>query len=250
MEITNNNSYGNGKIIHSRNKDSKNYFAYSAPYLLLNLKKLPLSSKIFSINKFNIFSVSSINHGYRTKDKSIYKFSKDIAIKHSFNFNSVMFLSIPRIIGYSFNPISFYLYLDTNKKLIAVIYEVKNTFGDQVHYLDIGNFHNKKFKKSMYVSPFIEMDCHYEISLNVTNKNDITCKIQQFDMNNKNIFFASLDIKLKPIEKSSLGFFFLRNIFSTFKVILLIHYQAMRLFFKKSKFFNNSKNLNNRVNVE
>ena len=170
MEITKFNSCGIGKIVHARNKDTKNYFSYNAPYLLLNLKELPIHNKIFSMNKFNIFSISNKNHGYRKKDKSILEFSEDMAIKHSINFNSIMFLSIPRIIGYAFNPISFYLYLNDEQKLMAVIYEVKNTHGDQIHYLDINNFNNKKFQKNMYVSPFIEMESHYEISLKTDNK--------------------------------------------------------------------------------
>ena len=50
MEITKFNSCGIGKIVHARNKDTKNYFSYNAPYLLLNLKELPIHNKIFSMN--------------------------------------------------------------------------------------------------------------------------------------------------------------------------------------------------------
>ena len=250
MEVVIDNSFGKGKITHARNKDTKNRFSYSAPYLLLDLKKLPLSQKIFSCNRFNLFSISNMDHGYRVKEKSIIQFCNDIATKHKIKFEHIMLLSIPKIIGYAFNPISFYLYLDKSQKLIAVIYEVKNTHGDQIHYLDFNNFKNKKFKKNMYVSPFIEMESHYEISLNIKNFNYFKCNIQQFDLNFKNIFFASLDVKLNSMKEKSLLSFFVKNIFSTFKVILLIHYQSMKLFLKKSKFFSHVKNLNNRVNVE
>ncbi|MDA1283942.1 MAG: DUF1365 family protein, partial [Proteobacteria bacterium] len=95
-----------------------------------------------------------------------------------------------------------------------------------------------------------EMESHYEISFKTNTKNHFICNIQQFDINNKNIFFASLDIQLKSILNYNLVNFFFKNIFSTFKVILLIHYQAMKLFFKKSKFFSHSKNLNKKVNVK
>ena len=128
-----------------------------------------------------------------------------------------MLLSIPKIIGYAFNPISFYLYLDKSQKLIAAIYEVKNTHGDQIHYLDFNDFKNKKFKKNMYVSPFIEMESHYEISLNIKNCNYFKCNIQQFDLNLKNIFFASLEVQLNSMNEKSLLSFFIKNIFSTFR---------------------------------
>ena len=94
----------------------------------------------------------------------MYDFAKNIADKHNIVFNNVQFICIPSIIGYSFNPISFYLYLDDQNKVKSIIYEVKNTFGDQVHYLTIDKFKDKEFKKNMYVSPFIEMDCVYTVS--------------------------------------------------------------------------------------
>ena len=60
MELISENSSGVAKIIHSRNKDTKNYFSYKAPYLFLNLKNKSQLSKIFSYNKFNIFSISNL----------------------------------------------------------------------------------------------------------------------------------------------------------------------------------------------
>ncbi|MDB9777045.1 DUF1365 domain-containing protein, partial [Alphaproteobacteria bacterium] len=89
-----------------------------------------------------------------------------------------------------------------------------------------------------------------EISLDIKNSNYLKCDIQQFDLSFKNIFFASLEIQLDSMKENSLSIFFLKNIFSTFKVIFLIHYQAMKLFYKKSKFFSHVKNLNNRAKVE
>ena len=118
-------------------------------------------SKLYS---FNFFSIFNKQHGFRNKKKSLYDFAKNVAKKHNIVFNSIQFICIPSIIGYSFNPISFYLYLDSKNKVKSIIYEVKNTFGDQVHYLTLNKFKDKEFKKNMYVSPFIEMDCTYKIS--------------------------------------------------------------------------------------
>jgi hypothetical protein len=250
MELISENSSGVAKIIHSRNKDTKNYFSYKAPYLFLNLKNKSQLSKIFSYNKFNIFSISNLDHGYRDKNKSLLCFVEDMANKFSIKYSDILFMSIPRILGYAFNPISFYIYLDKEGSLVAIIYEVKNTFGDQIHYLDMGNFSNKSFKKNMYVSPFIEMDCRYEISFEAKLKHHLLCKIQQYDNSEKSIFFASLEIGLKPLTKDGLIRFFLNNFYGSFKVILLIHYQAVKLFFKKSKFYQHMKNPKNEVNVE
>ena len=250
MELDISHSIGQGVIVHKRTKDTKNFFKYKAPYLCINLHQSKKIHPFISFNRLNIFSIFFKQHGYRDKKKNLVTFIEDIASKHQIDYETVSFITIPSILGYSFNPISFYLFLDNKQSLKAILYEVKNTFGDQVHYLSLGDFFNKKFKKNMYVSPFIEMESHYEISLNIKNCNYFKCNIQQFDLNLKNIFFASLEVQLNSMKEKSLLSFFIKNIFSTFKVILLIHYQSMKLFLKKSKFFSHVKNLNNRVNVE
>ena len=250
MELDISHSIGQGVIVHKRTKDTKNFFKYKAPYLCINLHQSKKIHPFISFNRLNIFSIFFKQHGYRDKKKNLVTFIEDIASKHQIDYETVSFITIPSILGYSFNPISFYLFLDNKQSLKAILYEVKNTFGDQVHYLSLGDFFNKKFKKNMYVSPFIEMESHYEISLNIKNCNYFKCNIHQFDLNLKNIFFASLEVQLNSMKEKSLLSFFIKNIFSTFKVILLIHYQSMKLFLKKSKFFSHVKNLNNRVNVE
>ena len=106
-----------------------------------------------------------------------------------------------------------------------------------MHYLSLGDFSNKNFKKNMYVSPFIEMDCNYKISVKINDQNKFFCSINQFDKEDKQIFFASINLHLKPINKINVIFFALTNIFGSLKAITLIHYQAIKLWFKKSKFF-------------
>ena len=97
----------------------------------------------------------------------------------------------------------------------SIIYEVKNTFGDQVHYLTIDKFKDKEFKKNMYVSPFIEMDCVYKISSKNKSKNHFFCNINQFNLKNEQIFYASIDLNLKEITFLNCIFFFILNNFSS-----------------------------------
>ena len=76
---------------------------------------------------------------------------------------------------------------------------MKNTFGDQVHYLTLNKFKDKEFKKNMYVSPFIEMDCTYKISSKNKRKRPFFCNINQFNLKKEQIFYASIDLNLKKI---------------------------------------------------
>ena len=153
-------------------------------------------------------------------------------------------------LGYSFNPISFYLFLNDKNELVAILYEVKNTHGDQVHYLSLGDFSNKKFKKNMYVSPFIEMDCYYKISVKLKDTSNFFCSINQFDNKNKQIFFASVSLDLKRILFLNVFYFFILNIFGSLKAIILIHFQALKLFIKKSKLFKYSHRIKDNLYLD
>ena len=144
MELISSHCFGIGKIIHKRTRDTDNFFQYNAPYLSINLSNTINIHPFISLNRFNFFSIFYKQHGFRNKKKSLYDFAKNVAEKHTIVFNSIQFICIPSIVGYSFNPISFYLYLDSKNKVKSIIYEVKNTFGDQVHYLTLNKFKDKE----------------------------------------------------------------------------------------------------------
>jgi len=250
MELDISHSIGQGVIVHKRTKDTKNFFKYKAPYLCINLNQSKKIHPFISFNRLNIFSIFFKQHGYRDKKKNLVTFIEDIASKHQIDYETVSFITIPSILGYSFNPISFYLFLDNKQSLKAILYEVKNTFGDQVHYLSLGDFFNKNFKKNMYVSPFIEMDCNYKISVKLSEKSKFFCSINQFDNQGKQIFFASINLQLKPINTTNVIVFSITNIFGSIKAILLIHYQAIKLWYKKSKFFKYSHSVKDNLYLD
>ena len=93
------------KIIHKRTRDTDNFFQYNAPYLSINLSNTINIHPFISLNRFNFFSIFYKQHGFRNKKKSLYDFAKNVAEKHNINFNSIQFICIPSIVGYSFNPI-------------------------------------------------------------------------------------------------------------------------------------------------
>ena len=102
----------------------------------------------------------------------------------------------------------------------------------------------------MYVSPFIEMDCHYKISVRLKDSFNIFCAINQFDKENKQIFYASIDLELKKIKSLNILIFLVLKIFGSIKTIILIHYQAAKLFMKKSKFFKYSNRIKDKLYLD
>ena len=109
--------------------------------------------KIFSYNKFNIISFFDKDHGPRdgtSLKEWVIKNLKDIGIDN--DRIQVKLFCYPRIFGYVFNPLSIFFVYNQNSKLISVLYEVKNTFGEQHTYIfktnddkTIINSCNKKF---------------------------------------------------------------------------------------------------------
>ncbi|MFL2540068.1 MAG: DUF1365 domain-containing protein [Alphaproteobacteria bacterium] len=250
MELTPNHSIGQGHIIHKRTRDTQNFFQYKAPYLCVNLNDPHSLPWFISLNKLNCLSIFYRQHGYREKQTSLFKFATDLAKKYQIDFHQVNFITIPSFLGYSFNPISFYLYLDHHNQLVSILYEVKNTFGDQVHYLSLKDFDQKQFKKNMYVSPFIEMDCAYKITVKIPNPHRFQCFINQYNKEKDQIFYASIDLPLAPLTKAQGFLFFLTNIFGSLKAITLIHVQALKLFFKKSHFFKYSQRIKDKLYLD
>ena len=250
MELTPNHSFGKGHIIHKRTRDTQNFFQYKAPYLSINLNESHSLPWFISFNKFNCLSIFYRQHGYRQKQKSLLQFATDLAKKYQIDFHQVNLITIPSFFGYSFNPISFYLYLDNKNQLVSILYEVKNTFGDQVHYLSLKDFNQKRFKKNMYVSPFIQMDCTYKITVKIPYPQQFQCFINQYDKDENQIFYASIDLPLTKLTSSKGFLFFFGNIFGSLKAITLIHAQAIKLFLKKSHFFKYSQRIKDKLYLD
>ena len=129
------------KIIHQRFLPFQHKFKYTLLSMLINYDELTSLSKklkIFSYNKFNIFSFYDKDHGYRD-NRSLQDFVESVLRKSKvkFNYLTIRILCFPRVFGYVFNPLSV-IYCYENSNLIAILYEVKNTSNEQHTYCFAG----------------------------------------------------------------------------------------------------------------
>ena len=244
-----------GQVIHTRFKPKKHYFKYKVFSLLIDLDEIIEINKnlnFFSYNKFNLISFFDIDHGDRD-GSNVKEWVKENLIKKNIKFQNVRveILCYPRILGYVFNPLSILYVYNENDKLISIFYEVKNTFGEQHTYIFetkdqtlIKNKCNKKF----YVSPFIDMECEYNFS--VTKPGDsISVIINQYDKEGK-LLFASQDGKSQELTTKNLILSYLKHPLMTFKVIVAIHYEAFKLWFKKVKLVKKKIKILNKITFE
>ena len=245
-----------GTVIHKRFKPKIHKFSYKVFSLLIDLSEIDLLHKtlrIFSYNKFNIVSFFNKDHGPRD-GSSLKNWVIDNLKKNNIESNEVKIklLCYPRIFGYVFNPLSVFYVYDKNSDLIAILYEVKNTFGEQHSYI----FKTKKeqnliqhvCKKKFHVSPFIEMNCIYFFRL-LKPGNKISVIIDVQDSEGK-ILYASQDGVKSELNNNNLFKSYLKHPLMTFKIIIAIHFEAFKLWTKGIKFIKKKLKIKNNITIE
>ena len=245
-----------GNVIHKRFKPKIHFFKYKVFSILLDISEIDIldkSLKIFSYNKFNIVSFYDADHGPRD-GTSI----KEWVIKN-LNDNrinteniKIKLLCYPRIFGYVFNPLSVFFIYNKNSELISILYEVKNTFGEQHTYVfktkENENYIKHTCKKKFHVSPFIEMDCTYFFKI-LKPSEKISVIIDQYDEEGK-LLYASQDGDRIELNNKNLVLSYLRHPLMTFKIIVAIHFEAFKLWTKGIKFVKKRLKIKNNISIE
>ena len=246
----------NGTVIHKRFKPKTHYFKYSVFSLLIDLSELEtLDKKIkfFSFNKFNLISFFEKDHGSRD-GSSLIEWVKKNLYENDIQYNNITIrlLCYPRIFGYVFNPLSVFFIYDNNEKLISILYEVKNTFGEQHTYIFKVENDSKLFQhncaKKFHVSPFIEMNCNYFFRI-LKPGEKISIKIDQYQINEK-ILYASQDGSRANLNSKELLKSYLKHPLMTFKIISAIHYEAFKLWTKGVRFIKKRLKIKNNISFE
>ena len=251
-----NSSIYNGTVIHKRFKPKKHFFKYSVFSLFIDLSELNQldnSIKFFSFNKFNLISFFEKDHGDRDGSSLIEWVKKNLKENNISSENiKIKLLCYPRIFGYVFNPLSVFFIYNSKNKLISILYEVKNTFGEQHTYIfkveDDLNLFQHNCSKKFHVSPFIEMNCNYFFRI-LKPGEKISVIIDQYHTNEK-ILYASQDGKRVDFNSKELLKSYLKHPLMTFKIISAIHYEAFKLWTKGIKFISKKFKIKNNITFE
>ena len=246
----------NGTVIHKRFKPKKHFFRYSVFSLFIDLSELNQldnSIKFFSFNKFNLISFFEKDHGDRDGSSLIKWVKKNLNENNISSENiKIKLLCYPRILGYVFNPLSVFFIYNSKNKLISILYEVKNTFGEQHTYIfkveDDLNLFQHNCSKKFHVSPFIEMNCNYFFRI-LKPGEKISVIIDQYHSNEK-ILYASQDGKRVDFNSKELLKSYLKHPLMTFKIISAIHYEAFKLWTKGIKFISKKFKIKNNITFE
>ena len=245
----------NGTVIHKRFKPKIHFFKYRVFSLLIDLSELDILDKkinFFSYNKFNLISFYDKDHGERN-GSSLEEWVKKNLREKEINVENIKIklLCYPRILGYVFNPLSVFYVYDDKDELISILYEVKNTFGEQHTYIfkvENNNFLQHNCVKKFHVSPFIEMNCNYFFKI-LKPAEKISVIIDQYQSNEK-ILYASQDGRRTDLTSSELIKSYLKHPLMTFKIISAIHFEAFKLWAKGIKFIKKKLKIKNNITFE
>ena len=228
-----------GNVWHRRLRPRRHDLQYSCYWLLLDLDELPALParlNLFSHNRWNLFSLCDRDYGDRSgRPLRAYVEGQLAAAGIVLNGGAIRLLTMPRVLGYAFNPISIYFCHAADGALAALLYEVRNTFGQRHSYLipvegPAGGVIVQHCRKAFYVSPFLDMALTYEFRV-AAPAETATVSIRASDVDGP-MLTAALTADHRPLTDRALGWLLLSHPLLTIKVIAAIHYEALWLVLK------------------
>lgn len=231
-----------GQVIHRRFRPRVHHLAYRVFWLFLDLEEmigLDRQLRYFSVGRFNLVSFDPRDHGdgsdtpLHTQIK-LYLEQAGIELGQG----AVRLLTMPRILGYVFNPISIYYCHHTDGRLLALVYEVTSTFKNRHSYVipvteadsERGLF-AQSAAKALYVSPFMDMEMDYKFQGHVPS-DVLDLMIDGHDVEGK-LIHAAITAQRQPLTDRSLLRAVVGFQLMTIKVVAAIHWEALKLWLKR-----------------
>jgi len=230
-----------GEVMHARLKPVGHRFHYRVMSLLIDLDRLDAAdrqSRLFGVNRRALYSFKEADHGDRD-GSPLRAYAQRRAQERGIDLTGgrVLLLCYPRLLGYTFNPLSVYFCYRADGQLALLIYEVRNTFGDIHAYALAVNADEisdagvrQQQDKLFYVSPFVEMAMRYHFRVLPPGER-VKLRILETDREGP-LLAATFNGHRRALNTMGL----LRSFFAlpavTVKIIAAIHWEAFRLWLK------------------
>lgn len=243
-------------VMHHRLTPVEHRFQYRVFYLWLDLDAIDgLAKKLwcFSRNRFNLFSFHDHDHlnlGESTTKANILRWLQEQGFDTA-PVARIMLLTFPRVVGYIFNPVSFYYCFDAQGESVCAVAQVTNTFHEQKAFLLRERDERGRFRllteKHFYVSPFFPLDLSFDFKLEMPS-DKLEIHIDDRSLEERTLLTA-LTGKRRQLTASSLFWCAVKYPLLTLRVIFLIHWNALRLWLKRIPWHRKAANVDLQKNV-
>jgi len=227
--------------MHRRLRPAVHAFVYPVFYVQLPLRDLAAAEcGVFSVDRLNLLSLHSRDHGPRD-GSPLLPWIEALLAQHGLPADGEIVLqTFPRVLGYVFNPVSFWYCRDRAGRLVAILAEVNNTFGGTHSYLlhrqgePLPDDEELRADKLFHVSPFNEIEGGYRFRF----RRERAVEIARIDYDDADgeLLLTSISGRPRPWSAAALIGAFARMPFLTLGVVARIHWQALRLWLKKVPF--------------
>ena len=240
-----------GRVRHHRTRPAVHAFEYSVYYLRLPLRSMVqagFATALFSRNRFNLLSFFDKDHGDGAQPLLTWIDALLQAEGIDDADGEIWLQAFPRVLGYTFNPVSFWFCHRKDGALRAILCEVRNTFGEKHHYLlDTGSVMPFGMpltaRKVFHVSPFCPVEGRYQFRfMHRTDAFDgvpherCVARIDYDDAVGP-LLLTSVSGTNHQLSNATVARAFFTYPLMTFGVIARIHWQALRLWIKRVPFF-------------
>ncbi|HET7354801.1 MAG TPA: DUF1365 domain-containing protein [Gaiellaceae bacterium] len=223
-----------GTLLHARRSPARHVFRYPVSYWLFDLDELSALERrlrLFSVERRNVVSLRGGDHfdGALPLKQAVLDLVDDPSVER------VLMLAQPRVLGYVFNPVSFYWCYRGDGSLACMVAELNNTFGERLPEVLHGPELRYEHRKHLHVSPFFGLDQSYEYAFSQPG-DEVWARIHVRDDDGTRPLTAVLHGRRRELTNRSLAGLLLRYPLQPLQVTALIHFEALRLWRKRVPF--------------
>ena len=231
-----------GQVRHLRLRPVRHGFAYATYYLRLPLRSLGargFGCAFMSRNRFNLLSFADGDHG--DGSTALVDWIDNLLRAEGVHDadGEIWLQAMPRVLGFVFNPVSFWFCHRADGALRAVLCDVHNTFGERHLYLldtgaPIGDGEELSARKVFHVSPFCQVEGRYRFRF--VRAGEASLATIDYDDAAGPLIRTSLSGRAVPLRAASVLRAFFAYPLMTFGVVARIHLQALRLWLRRVPF--------------